>query len=70
MQKDIRAIINVCPEDIKKEIDTIRAEFRVWAAGVKAPAQLGGALSLKTKIVNFIKFVSHNKEIEDYKEVG
>ena len=72
MQKDIRAIMNVCPEDIKKSIDTVRAEFRVWAAGMKAPAQLddGGALSLKTKFVNFIKFGSHNKEIEDYKEVG
>ena len=39
---------------------------------MKAPAQLddGGALSLKTKFVNFIEFGSHNKEIEDYKEVG
>jgi len=28
------------------------------------------AFSLKTKFVNFIEFGSHNKEIEDYKEVG
>ena len=39
---------------------------------MKAPAQLddGGALNFKKKFVNFIKFGSHNKEIEDYKEVG
>ena len=39
---------------------------------MKAPAQLddGGALSVKKKFVNLIKFGSHNKEIEDYKEVG
>ena len=30
----------------------------------------GGALSLNTTFVNFIKFGIHNKEIEDYKEVG
>jgi len=72
MQKDILVIINVCPDDIKKSINTVRAEFGMWAAGMKAPAKLddGGALSLKTKFVNFIKFGSHNKEIDDYKEIG
>ena len=51
MQKDIRVIMNVCPERIKGDIYIVRAEFRTWAAGMKASAQLvdGGALSLKTK---------------------
>ena len=29
MQKDIRVIMNVCPDDINKDIDNVRAEFRV-----------------------------------------
>ena len=39
---------------------------------MKASAQLddGGALSLKTKFVNFMELGSHGKEIEDYKEIG
>ena len=49
-------------------IDIARAEFRTWAAGMKASAQLdGGALSLKTKFVNFMKLGSQGKE--DYKEI-
>ena len=38
---------------------------------MKASTQLedGGALSLKTKFVNFMKVGSHCKEIEDYKEI-
>jgi len=39
---------------------------------MKASAELddGGALSLKTKFVNFMTLGSHGKEIEDYKEIG
>jgi len=72
MQKEIRVIMNVCPEGIKGDIDIVRAEFRTWATGIKASSQLddGGALSLKTKFVNFMKVGSHGKEIEDYKEIG
>ena len=64
--------MNVCPEGIKGDIDIVRAEFRTWAAGMKASSQLddGGALSLKTRFVNFMKVGSHGKEIEDYKEIG
>ena len=72
MQKDIRIIMNVCPEGIEGDIYIVRVEFRTWAAGMKASAQLddGGALSLKTKFVNFMKLGSHGKEVEDYKEIG
>ena len=68
MQKDIRVIMNVCPEDIKKDIDIVREELRAWATDMNAPSQLddSGVLSLKTKLVNFIKFGSHNQETEDY----
>jgi len=64
MQKDIRVIMNVCPEDIKKDIDIVREELRAWATDMNAPSQLddGGVLSLKTKLVNFIKFGSHNQD--------
>ena len=70
MHKEIRVIMNVCPEGIKGDIDII--EFRIWEAGMKTSAQLndGGALSLKTKFVNFMKLRSHGKEIEDCKEIG
>ena len=30
-QKDIRVVMNVCPDDIKKDMDTVRTEFRVRA---------------------------------------
>ena len=40
MQNDILVIMNVCFEDIKKDIDIVRTEFRAWAAGMKGPAQL------------------------------
>jgi len=54
--------MNVCPEDIKGDIDIVRTKFWAWEDGMKASSQLDDevALSLRTKFVNFMKFGSHN----------
>ena len=56
----------MCAPKVSKGIDIVRA------AGMKASAQLNddGALTLKTKFVNFMMVGSHGKEIEDNKEIG
>jgi len=39
IQKDIRVIMNVWPEDIKKDTDIVRAEFRAWCTAAKGTTQ-------------------------------
>ena len=72
MDKQIRAIMNVCPEETAKNIDSVRSEFRAWASSMRAPSEMdeGGALSLKTQFVTFMKNGKHGRQIEDYREVG
>ena len=68
----IRMIMNVCPEDIGKNMDSVRSEFRTLASSMRAPSEMddGGAFSLKTQFVHFIKNGNHGRQIEDCKEVG
>ena len=72
MDRQIKVIMKVCPEDIAKNMDSVRSEFHAWASSMRAPSEMdeGGALSLKTQFVHFMKNGKHGRQIEDYKEVG
>ena len=72
MDRQIRAIMNVCPVETAKNMDSVRSEFRAWASSMRAPSEMdeGGTLSLKTQFVTFMKNGKHGRQIEDYKEVG
>jgi hypothetical protein len=72
MDRQIRAIVNVCPEETAKNMDSVRSEFRAWASSMRVPSEMdeGGALSLKTQFVTFMKNGKHGRQIEDYREVG
>ena len=54
-------IINVCLEDIGKNVDSVRSEFRAWTSSMRAPSEIddGGALSFKTQFVHFMKNGKH-----------
>ena len=62
--------MNVCPKDIAK--NSVKSEFRAWASSMRAPSEMdeGGALSLKTQLVTFMKNAKHGRQIDDYKQVG
>ena len=34
MDRQIRAIMNVCPKDIAKNMESVRSEFRAWASSM------------------------------------
>ena len=57
MNRQIRVIINVCPEDVARNVDSVRSEFRAWASSMRAPPEMDdvGALSLKTQFLHFNK---------------
>ena len=68
MTKQIRVIMNVCPESISKNMDSVRSEFRARASSMRVPPVMddGGALTLKTQFVHFIKIGKHERQIGDF----
>jgi len=71
MTKQIRVIMSVCLETISKNMNSVRSEFHPWASSMQAPPEMddGGALSLRTQFVHFIKNGKHERQIEDFREV-
>ena len=49
--------MNIFPEDIAKNMDSVRSEFHAWASSMREPSEMdeGDALNLKTQFVTFMK---------------
>ena len=58
--------MNVFPEPIAKNVDSVRSEFRAWTSSMRAPSEMDEEDAIR----NLHENGKHGRQIEDYKEMG